>query len=219
MLYNNSNLNVFRGMDYQLLNEELSELVHEEKNINFLENFYVEIYNRIKELISLQVYEMIENILYKFVIIVKKLPKLKLINKIGNNIKIHNIIIDIICLFHNLNIFVKENKKDLFSYGYLPELLDSEIYSLLSASFMSHLIDFTNLNIIKSIFNRIISKINDYKVYKENLKSKEYTPHISCIRCYSILLNRFCMYYSVKNNCDILDSFQYFQSIVPESKK
>ena len=25
--------------------------------------------------------------------------------------------------------------------------------------------------------------------------------------------------YSVKNNCDILDSFQYFQSIVPESKK
>ena len=47
---------------------------------------------------------MIENILYKFVIIVKKLPKLKLINKIGNNIKIINIIIDIICLFNNLNI-------------------------------------------------------------------------------------------------------------------
>ena len=219
MLFNNSNLNVFRGMDYQLLNEELSELVHEEKNINFLENFYVEIYNRIKELISLQVYEMIEDILYKLTIIVKKLPKLKLINKIGNNIKIINIIIDIICLFNNLNIFVKENKNDLLNYGYLQELIDSETYSLLIASLMSHLIDFTNLDIIKSIFNKIISKIIDYKVYKENLKNKEYTPHISCIRCYSILLNRFCMHYSVKNNCDILDSFQYFQSIVPESKK
>jgi len=83
---------------------------------------------------------------------------------------------------------------------------------------MSHLLDYSNLEFIKSIFNKIISKIIDYKVYKESLKQKEYTLHISCIRCYSILLNKFCIYHSVKNNCDILDSFQYFQSIVPESK-
>jgi len=219
MLYDNSNLNIFRGLDYQLLNEELSELVHEENNIYFLENFYVEIYNKIKKLISLETYRMIEEILYKLTIIVKKLPKLKLINKIGNNIKIHNIIIDIICLLNNVNIFSKEKKTGVFSYGYLPELLDSEIFSLLIASLMSHLIDYSNLELIKSIFNKIISKIIDYKEYKENSSRKEYTPHISCIRCYTILLNRFCMYYSATNNCDLLDSFHFFQSIVPESKK
>jgi len=111
MICNNPNLSEFKRFDYMLINEELSELVYEEKNIFFLENFYFEIYDKINELISLGKYGMLQDILLKLFIIIKGLPKLKLINKIGNNKIINNIIIDIICLFNILNKFAKEDKK------------------------------------------------------------------------------------------------------------
>ena len=65
----------------------------------------------------------------------------------------------------------------------------------------------------------MIEKLFEYKNYKESLKKKIFTPHITYIRCYSILLNRFCFHYSINNNCDLLDSFYYFQNLFPETKK
>jgi len=126
---------------------------------------------------------MLQDILLKLFIIIKGLPKLKLINKIGNNKIINNIIIDIICLFNNLNNFVKGDKKSWLYFTFITRfLLNSEIYILTISALMSHLLDYSNLEFIKSIFNKIISKIIDFKVYKESLKQKEYTIHISCIR-------------------------------------
>jgi len=154
MIYNNPNLSEFKRFDYMLINEELSELVYEEKNIFFLENFYFEIYDKIKELISLGKYGMLQDILLKLFIIIKGLPKLKLINKIGNNKIINNIIIDIICLFNNLNKFAKEDKKAWIYFTFITRfLLNSEIYILSISALMSHLLDYSNLEFIKSIFS------------------------------------------------------------------
>ena len=216
MLYNNSNLSIFRGMDYQLLNEELSQLIHEEKNFDFLENFYIEIYNRIKKLIDLNLYDLAEEIYYNLSVVIKKLPKIKLIHKIQNNIKLFNNIKDIIFLINNLNYFendinqVKEYSKYLFL---------CENHCLIIATLISHLFDFNNLESVKFIFNKMITKIIEYKIHKETMKNIIFSPHIVYIRCYSIFLNRFCFNFSVENNTDLFNSFQYFQNIIPNSKE
>ena len=87
------------------------------------------------------------------------------------------------------------------------------------SNFISLLLDFDKLESIQFIFNKMISKLKEYKKYKENLKKKIFSPHIVYIRYYSIFLNRFCFHYSVNHNCDLFASFEHFQSIVPESKE
>jgi hypothetical protein len=56
------------------------------------------------------------------------------------------------------------------------------------------------------------------KKNKENSPQKFFTPHIMCIKYFSIFLNRYCFNYAINNNCDLLDAFNYFQSLFPEIK-
>ena len=44
------------------------------------------------------------------------------------------------------------------------------------------------------------------------------SPYITLIRLYIIVLNRFCFYYSLENNCDLFDSFKYFNLLSKCSK-
>ena len=220
MAHTNDNLKVFRGLGYQLLNYKLCELLYEEKNQYFFENFYSEIYNKVKEYLELKLYDQTQEILFNLLLFIKDFPKTKLINKIKSNLKIHSNIIDIVCLINNLNIFENKTKFTEFQRnGYLMNLLNCEIYTLNIVIFLSHLIDFNNLESVKFIFNKLITKILEYKKYKENLSDKIYSHHIVYIRYYSIFLNRFCFNYSFQNNCDLLDSYEYFQKIIPESKE
>ena len=219
-LYSNDNLISFRSLCYQIIGNDLSEVIHEEKNILFLENFYSEIYIKIKELFDLKSYEKAYEIILKLFETFRNLVTLQTIDKIRSNLNIYNILIDIICLINNLNTFENKINFDKFQReGFLPELHNCEYHFLLIADLISHLINFNDLNVVKFIFNKIIEKLFEYKKYKESLKEKIFSPYIDYIRYYSIFLNRFCFNYSINNNCDLLDSFCYFQSLFPETKK
>ena len=219
-LCSNNNLITFRGMSYQLLSDNLSEILYNENNIDFLENFFFKFYLEINVLFNLGTFLLADEISNKLYEFIKYLPKLQIIDKIKSNLKIHSIIIDIICLINNLNVFENKIKFDVFQReGFLYNLLNCEMYFLLIASLLSFLIDYNNLDSVKFIFNKLITKLNEYKNYKEKQKEKTFTPHIDYIRYYSIFLNRFCFNYSVNNNCDLLDSFQYFQNLFPETKE
>ena len=216
-LYSNENLKTFRGMSYQLINSELSEIVFKEKNVFFLENFYRKFYVKIKKLLDLKLYEQAFELVYKLYEIVNNFFTLKNIDKIRNNLKIYNILIDTICLINNINIFrIENNINDTAEKGFSSYLLNCEIYCLYIANLLSIILDYNNLNSVKFIFNKIISKLFDYKNYREALEEKEFTPHIAYIRCYTIFLNRFCFHYSINNNCDLFQSFNYIQNILPE---
>ena len=217
--FNNDNLSTLRSMGFQLLTDELCQLVYDEKNLNFSEIFYQDVYNKIKAFIESKEYRKMELLFHRLYEIVKFLPKVRFINIIRTNLKMFDILIDIICLLNNLNSFenkIKLNKfqRDAFS----SVLLNCEIFTLLITVLISLILDFDNIETTKFIFNKLITKILEYKKIKENLPKKTFTPHIVVIKYYAIFLNRFCFHYSIKNNCDLLDSFQYFQSIIPESK-
>ena len=218
-LFDDDNLSVFKGMGYQLISDHLIDLVYDEKNIFFLENFFVEVYNKLKEFINKEEYEKAEKMLYRLYEIILFLPKLNYIDKIRNNLKIINIIIDIIGLINNLNTFDNKIKFNKFQRnGYMFHILNCELFCIYISIMISLLLDFDNLETVKNIFNQIITKILEYKKNKENLSKKTFSPHIAYIRYYSVFLNRFCFNYSAKHNCDLLDSFQYFKKIIPESK-
>ena len=207
-------------MGYQLLTDQLSNLVYEDKNLFFLENFYNEIYIKYKEFISEKKYKNAQEMIIKLYEIVEFLPKIHLVGKINANLNIINILIDIICLINNLNVFENKIKFNEFQRdGYLYNILNLELYSLIIINYISLLLDLDNLETVKFIFNKLITKIIEYKNIKEKSVEKTFTPHIVCIRYYSIVLNRFCFNYSIKNNCDLLDSFQYFQKLIPESRE
>ena len=207
-------------MGFQLLSEELSNLLYSEGNIFFLENLFDEVYNKFKGFITKEEYKSAELMILRVYEIVKYLPIANLMDKINNNCQIFDKLIDIIGLINNLNIFSNQIKFDKFQRdGFLFNILNIELFSLNIAILMSFLINFDKLQSTQFIFKKIISKIKEYKTYKENLLEKNYSPHIVYIRYYSIFLNRFCFHYSIKNDCDLLDSFIYFQSIIPESKE
>ena len=219
-LHDNDNLSIFRGMGYQLLTDQLCNLVYSEKNQYFMENLLGEIYDKYKYYMDPKFNEKASELIFNLYKIVEYLPKLSLIDKICSNLTLKGRLIDIICVLNNMNVFENNLKFDQFQReGYLSDLLNCEIYSMLTMLLISNLIDFNNLETVKYFFNKIISKIKEYKTYKENLESKTFSPHIICIKCYSIFLNRFCFNYSIKNNCDLLDSLNYFRSVIPESKE
>ena len=217
--FEDDNVGVLRGMGYQLLSDEICTLVYDEKNIFFLENFYNEIYIKFKEFITNNKLINGQLMIFRIYQVIEYLPKINLLDKISSNLNIYNILIDIICLINNFNVFENKIKFDKFQRnGYSYNVLNMELYCLQIVLFISLLLDFDNLETVKFIFNKLITKIKEYKTIKESSNKKTFTPHIVCIRYYTIILNRFCFHYSIKNNCDLIDSFKYFQDIIPESK-
>ena len=148
------------------------------------------------------------------------LPCTEELNKIISNMNVHSIIIDIICLITNLNSFEDKTQFTEFQReGFLLELLNSEIHGIQISILLCYLMDFNNSESVKIIFNKIFSKLIEYKNYKENISPKMYTPHISIIKYYSIFLNRFCFHYALNNNSNLYDAFQYFLNLFPESRE
>ena len=101
----------------------------------------------------------------------------------------------------------------------MSDLLNCEIEGIRTSLILCYLIDFSNHETVKYIFNKIFNKLIEYKNYKENLPQKMYSPHISIIKYYSIFLNRFCFHYAFNNNSNLYDAFQYFLSLFPESRE
>ena len=91
-------------------------------------------------------------------------------------------------------------------------------YSVIILSLI-HIVDFDNKEVINSIFNILFEKLKKDKEYKESLQDKIFSPHLTSIKCYSLFLNRFCFNYSIKHECDLLDSFNQFLNIFPQAKE
>ena len=219
-LFYNSNLKSFREMGYQLVGEFLGILLFKDNNISFLEECFEDIYSLCEKCFKQKEYGNLQEILFRFYQIIKYLPSKTIIDNINYNTKIINIIINICCLINNANEF--ENKTKLGEFqreGFEIELLNYEIFSILTIISLIHIINYDNEETVNSIFNNIFEKLNEFKKYKENLPSKKFTPHLVTIKCYTLFLNRFCFDYSIKHECDLLDSFNYFQNKFPQAKE
>jgi hypothetical protein len=136
---------------------------------------------------------------YRFYLINEYLPRKSTIDRINSTTKI-NIIIDTCCLINNEIIFENNNARidSFINFQFEENLIYSELFFLFVIICLTHIINFDNEEITKSIFNKIFEKINEFKKYKESLTKKIYNPHITIIRCYSLFLNRFCFNYSIK---------------------
>ena len=218
-LHDDSNLESFLEIGYQVLTPSLSKLIYNEKNIFFLENFFKEIYEKTKQFIELKNYKKTYDLFNNLQLVLGCLAYKEELNKIISNINIHGNIIDIISLINNLNVFEDQTQFTIFQReGFLSDLLNCEIEGIRTSLILCYLIDFNNPETVKYIFNKIFNKLIDYKNYKENIPQKIYSPHISIIKYYSIFLNRFCFHYSFNNNSNLYDAFQNFLSLFPESR-
>ena len=219
-LFYNTNLQNFREMDFQLVNENLSILVYQDGNIPFLETCFEEIYFVCDNFLEKKYYVNLESISDRLSLMMIYFPNKATINKMNYNIKIINIIINICCLINNSNIvendtkFIKFQKERFEICLFLTELH----YSVIIISLI-HIVDFDNKEVINSIFNILFEKLKKDKEYKEGWKNKKFSPHLTIIKYYSLFLNRFCFDYSIKHKCDLLDSFNHFLNVFPQAKE
>ena len=139
-------------------------------------------------------------------------PKIReLVGQKGSIIKR---IIDCICLIHNESGFESffphpeyQNK------GFNEEFINLESKLLSIIEKLSNLVNWKDGNLTKDIFQYIVNKImNQEKEGIKQLKEKEYSFHLILYRCFGILLNYFCYYYSLENNCTLIESIKYFKS-------
>ena len=219
-LFYDNNLKLFREMAYQLINETVGILVYQDQNIPFLESCYDDIHLVSEYFLKEKNYYEAEEIFYRFSQIIRYLPKKTIIDKMNYNIKIINKIIDICCLINNANEFKNEIIFNIFQMErYKDTLLNMEIYCLYTIIGLIHILNFDNEEIVSSVFNKIFENLDKYKKIKDSLKDKRFTPHITTIKCYALFLNRFCFNYSIKNDCDLLDSFNHFMNKFPQFKE
>ena len=219
-LFYNKNLESLRTMGFQLINENISISLFKEQNIPFLQNIFEEIFSTIKYFFDEKRYKDASAIFFRFYQIIKFLPGDSIIDKMNSNHNVLKIIIDICCLVNNMNVFENKIKLKVFQYeGYKIDLINIENYALLTTICLIHILDFNNQETINFVFKVIFEKLFEYKYYKNSLEEKNFTPHLFIIKCYSIFINRFCFFHSVKNECDLLDSFEHFQKVFPQSKE
>jgi len=208
-----------KGIANKLFTNDLSLVISDNKNFYFFLDCLTEFHNTIKKIINLKQYGKIKNTIFNLFNLLLYLPKSQTIDRFSSNLAFFKHMINIIILFDNLNTFEnkKHNKFQINSYN--PNLIDSEIDCLKITIFLSIILDYSKEENIKYIFELLITALFDLKKKKDTLKNKMFSPHIILIRIYTIFLNRFCFYYSLVNNYDLFDSFQYFQNLFPKSKE
>ena len=114
-LFSNDNLTIYRGMGYQLLTDNLANLVYDEKNNDFLINFFTEVYNKIKVLLEQKSYKKAEDIYSKLSNLINNLPKSNLLDKIYSQLEVHGIAIETVFLLNNLCFAHSKDKITIFS--------------------------------------------------------------------------------------------------------
>ena len=194
-------------------------IVYQEQNIPFLKDCFQDIYSICELFFNKMYYDELSSIYFRISEIITHLPDIKIFDKINSNHEMLKIIINICCLLNNSNTFKNENISIFNDEESNSDLFNVELYSLLSFIGLIKLINYDNKETIKFLFNTLYEKLLEYKKYKESLSNKILNPYIIIIKCYSIFLNRFCFNYSVKNKCDLLDSFNAFQTLFPQSKE
>ena len=219
-LFNSDNFDSLRNMQFQLIDGNVSLLLFKGNNILFLQSLLEDTFTSCQNFIKGEKYLSLSYMITGLYQIIKYLPNDSVIEKMNSNYKLTKLIFNTFNLVNNIINFDNKIEYDKFQYdGYISELIEAEHYCLLTIICLIHIIDFNNTEEINFIFNIIIEKLFEFKDYKEYERKKKFTPFLFNIRCYSIFLNRFCFDYSIKNGCDLLDSFNHFQQIYPKSKK
>jgi hypothetical protein len=195
----------------QIISEELALKIASYPEI--ILNIFTILYDNVKEGIKLK--RMEDN--KKFIISVYKdfsyLLKPKSAKKLASNLKMFKKCIDVMALYQNYNSFraCKEKQRE----GWNVANLDVEIFLLKTFSLVSTLIDYDDVNQVKTILGYFIDKIDgiDYTILPPN----ECSFHMTLFRSFSIFLNRFCFSDSLKNNSDLSSSFANLMKIIPDS--
>ena len=213
-LFFNKNLSFLSEIIYQICTSDFADLIYEENNIFFFEEFLSSIYNEsVKTILELKRYDLLHEIFNKLRYFFEFFPTKTIMPKIKLNFKIHGMILDIICTIHNIIII-----DDYKNGKYYIELFNCEYVGLIIITYLSHLFDFDNLAAFNFIFSKFFDKISQVQSNKENNNNniKTYSPFITLYRAFSIFLNRFCFYYSLKNNVDLITAFNYFNQCFPQ---
>ena len=132
-----------------------------------------------------------------------------IINLISDNIELFENYLNTIELLNNFNSF--EIVQNYQREGYCFPLVIIELYLL---NIFINLISFFNFN-NKEITIKLLQIYEDKFKHYKFLNLNTYSFHIILLRSFSIFLNRFCLYYSIKFNSNFYDSMKYIKSLIP----
>ena len=134
------------------------------------------------------------------------------INLFSDNLELFDNFFNIIELCNNINSFEINNTINTFQReGFCNALIALETYLLNIFSYLMSKFDFNNKDLVKTIIQKFVDKFNNYKF----LNSNTYSFHIILIRIFSLFLNWFCLFYSIKNNSNIYEAIVYIIKLIP----
>ena len=171
------------------------------------------VYNKIAKSIVKNELNILDEIMKTFVNDMHNLLREKNFDLFFDNIELFEYYINIIELLNNINHLeiVFECQKEGFSsifYTIEHEILDLFIYLI---SFFN----FNNVELTKKLFKIYEEKFKNYKFLPPN----SYSFHICLVRSFTIILNRFCFFYSIKNNSNFYNTMNCIIQLVPNYEK
>ena len=201
----------FINFSTQIISEELAMKISSYPEI--ILNIFNILYDNVKTGIENKQMEKNKQFIISVFTDFSCLLKPKSSKKLATNLKMFKKCIDIMALYQNYNSFraCKEKQRE----GWNVANLDVEIFLLKTFSLVSTLIDYDDVNQVKTILAYFIDKIDgiDYRILPPN----ESSFHMTLFRSFSIFLNRFCFSDSLKNNSDLSTSFENLMKIIPDS--
>ena len=127
----------------------------------------------------------------------------------SENIELFEYYLKIIGLMNNINKF------EIVYYfkheGYSSTLIKMENTLLDIFIYLISFFNFDNIELTKKLFNLYDEQFKNYKFLDSNC----YSFHITLLRSFSILLNRFCFHYSIKNNSNFYNAINYIKLLLP----
>ena len=206
----------FSGFSFQIFDSKLFEVIANENNIRFYNNFLGEVKKYFLKIKKAQKYKELNEFINDFYKIFLYFPHNKYLKRFISNNKTFEIIIDMISEINNFVNFENKIKFAIFQKeGFDFQKMICEIYPLYIFNLLTTLLDYSEKNItqIKYILKYILLKISQYKHSKNK---KTFTFHISLSRLYAIFINRFCLSLSIEKTLNLYDAFIYIQKLVPK---
>ena len=141
-------------------------------------------------------------------------------NLMKDKISLIKRIIDCLGLIHNQMKFKSIFPHPVFQErGCSDQIINLEIQLINIIESINIFTDWNKIENIKEIFKYLINKIiNQASEGIQQLKNDEFSFHLGLYRCFGLLINYFCFYYSLNNKSTILYSIEYFKKLFFESQ-
>ena len=205
----------FEGIAFQVFDMKTAGVIA--NSTEFIEHVFNEFYKVIadnKDFKLNKPRKEISDFMFLFQIIFSNLIYPNTYKKLGENIKLFKIVINILELLQYSNRFKKSGEEiPLNDYNWYYEFYMLSLFGMLCAC-----ADYSNKKFVNEIFDYFSQKIREH--YKEVTPlSYSYTMHLSLYRGFSIFVIRYMYTYSVKNNCDLLSSLRLILRNIPKFEK